>query len=140
MKKTPVLMNGQENMPRTEYPRPNFYRSEWYCLNGEWEFAYDYGQSGEERGMQTGGEYPLKITVPFCVESKLSGIGNTDFISAVWYRKKIKIESLNGKRALLHFGAVDYHAKVWVNGKFCGEHKGGYTAFTFDITNKIPII
>ena len=79
-------------------------------------------------------EFSLKINVPFCPESKLSGIENVDFMNAVWYRKNIDAAP-SGKRTLLHFGAVDYRAKVFVNGTFIGEHKGGYSSFSFDITD-----
>ena len=78
----PILKNAAAAMPRTDYPRPMWMRSEWYCLNGPWEFAFDFSVSGEERGMQTGGDYPLTINVPFCPESPLSGIGFRDFIPA----------------------------------------------------------
>lgn len=136
MKET-LPKNFEITMPRTDYPRPDWVRNDWYCLNGSWEFAYDYGRSGEARGMVVNGEYPLTINVPFCPESKLSGIGNTDFIPAVWYRKTLHFDSLPNGRCLLHFGAVDYFTKVWVNGKLCGTHKGGYTEFSFDITHAI---
>ena len=133
----PILKNANGAIPRTDYPRPMWVRSEWYSLNGEWEFEFDFGVSGEERGMVENGEFSKRITVPFCPESKLSGIGYTDFISAVWYRKKLEISKYDGRRVILHFGAVDYFSKVWVNGILCGTHKGGYTAFEYDITDKI---
>lgn len=122
---------------RTDYPRPSFVRESWYCLNGEWEFAYDHGRSGEARGMATGGDFPLRINVPFCPESKLSGIANTDFIPAVWYRRSFTLEKLPQGRVLIHFGAVDYLAKVFVNGTLAGTHKGGYTPFEIDITKLV---
>ena len=129
--------NFEETMPRIDYPSPQWARSEWYCLNGSWEFAYDHSRSGEARGMAENGEFPLTINVPFCPESKLSGIGNTDFIAAVWYRTTLRLDTLSQGRALLHFGAVDYLAKIWVNGIFCGSHKGGYTSFFLDITHAL---
>ena len=129
-----ILKNAYPGMPRTDYPRPMWVREEWYSLNGEWEFAFDFGRSGEERDMHRGGEYTHKITVPFCPESELSGIGYRDFMPAVWYRKRISVEKLDGRRAILHFGAVDYESRVWVNGKLAGVHKGGYCAFEYDIT------
>ena len=132
---TPVLKNEYANMPRTDYPRPMWMRNEWYSLNGEWEFEFDFGVSGEERKWYENGEFSKKITVPFCPESKLSGIGCVDFMPAVWYRKKINIELLGKHRAILHFGAVDYESKVWVNGHLCGTHKGGYCGFEYDVTD-----
>lgn len=133
----PMLLNENANMPRKDYPRPQWARSSWYCLNGEWDFAFDFGRSGEARGMVQNGEFPLKICVPFCPESKLSGIEYTDFIPAVWYRRHLEFKTLPEGRAILHFGAVDYFCKVWVNGIFCGSHKGGYTSFDIEITKAI---
>ncbi|MBQ9914792.1 MAG: beta-galactosidase, partial [Clostridia bacterium] len=121
------MLNQQKdsiNIPRMDYPRPQWVRDNWDCLNGEWDFAFDFGKSGEERGMVHQGEYPLKIVVPFCPESKLSGIEHKDFIPAVWYRKTISLPQIPEGRCILHFGAVDYACKVWVNGEFCGSHKG----------------
>ena len=133
----PILKNAAPNMPRTDYPRPMWTRNEWYCLNGEWEFEFDPGVSGEERRIFENGSFSRTITVPFCPESKLSGIGCTDFMPAVWYRRKINIQKPNGRRAILHFGAVDFLCKVWVNGSMCGAHEGGYCSFEFDITDKL---
>jgi len=78
------------SVPRPEYPRPQFVRPEWLCLNGEWQFEIDQGDSGLERGLR---ERPLqaRILVPFCPESSLSGIGNTDFLNAVWYRREVTV-------------------------------------------------
>lgn len=121
---------------RQEHPNPQFERATWENLNGMWEFQTDYSVSGEARGMfKAEAEYTEQINVPFCVESKLSGIGRTDFINSVWYRKHITFteENLNG-RVLLHFGAVDYETTVYVNEKQVGTHKGGYVSFEFDIT------
>ena len=133
----PILKNAVANMPRTDYPRPMWMRSEWFSLNGEWEFEFDFGVSGEERGMVENGSFSRTINVPFCPESSLSGIGYVDFMPAVWYRKKFNADPEEGKRAILHFGAVDYLSKVWVNGKLCGTHAGGYCAFEYDITDKL---
>lgn len=133
----PTLINFTSDMPRTDYPRPQWTRDNWYCLNGKWEFAFDFGKSGEERGMQFDGLFPLSILVPFCPESKLSGIEYKDFIPAVWYRRTLTLNKLPEGRAILHFGAVDFLCKVWVNGIFCGSHKGGYTSFEMDITKAL---
>lgn len=131
----PILINKYDNMPRQDYPRPAWVRSEWYSLNGEWEFEFDFSVSGEQRAMFLNGEFKNKITVPFCPESKLSGIGYRDFMPCVWYRKHFDIDIPQNSRVLLHFGAVDYESKVWVNGNLCGTHKGGYCAFSYDITD-----
>lgn len=126
-------------IPRPEFPRPQFYRGEasWINLNGEWDFELDLGASGHERWMHER-EYTGKITVPFAPESKLSGIEYTDFIAACWYRRRFERPAgFDGKRErlLLHFGAVDYEATVWINLQKIGYHMGGYTPFTVDITD-----
>ena len=124
-------------IPRPEYPRPQFARQNWCNLNGQWQFEMDQGCSGEVRGLQNEGvALSGSITVPFCPESKLSGIGYTDFIYGVWYKRTVTLEKLSGK-TLLHFGAVDYHCRAFVNGQFVGEHKGGYVSFAFDITKAL---
>ena len=121
------------SIPRPEYPRPQFQRSDWLNLNGEWEFEIDNGDSGLDRGLLTR-ELAQKITVPFCPESKLSGIEHVDFMRAVWYRKRVTIPSdWAGRRTLLHFGAVDYDATVWANGKEVARHRGGFSPFTVDL-------
>ena len=78
------------SLPRSEYPRPQFQRQDWLCLNGQWEFEIDPGDSGRERGV---GDSALsrRIQVPFCPESKLSGVEYTDFMNAVWYRCTVRI-------------------------------------------------
>ena len=120
-------------MPRGEYPRPQFQRDDWQCLNGEWEFEIDRADTGLERGLL---KQPLqdRIRVPFCPESSLSGIGETDFMNAVWYRRQATIPATwVGKRILLHSQAVDYETTVWVNGREAGRHRGGFTPFTCDL-------
>lgn len=127
---------GQNSVcPRPEYPRPQFVRNEWMNLNGEWEFAQDPGASGRDRKVQEGGALPERIIVPFCPESDLSGIGNKDYMPCVWYRKVVTLpETWKGGHVLLHFGAVDYKAFVYVNGKEAAVHEGGYSSFSVDIT------
>ena len=121
--------------PRPEHPRPDFLRNDWVNLNGAWEFEIDAGDSGEARGLISGRRLTGRITVPFCPESPLSGVGNRDFMPAVWYRKLVTAPAhWRGKRILLHFGAVDYESTVWVNGQRAGIHRGGYTPFTCDVT------
>ncbi len=125
-------------IPRPEHPNPQFYRESWQNLNGEWLFAFDHGDSGEARGLykpEQSAAFTEKITVPFCPESKLSGIGYTDFMESVWYKRSLPVtrKQLTGK-VLLHFGAVDYRARLYVNGEYVGEHYGGFTHFCFDVT------
>jgi len=122
--------------PRPEYPRPQMVRSDWMNLNGEWEFELDLSNSGLEKEFHRGAPFSRKITVPFCPESELSGIGEKDFMLCVWYRRSFTLpEKWLTKRILLHFGAVDYEAAVWVNGEPAGSHRGGYTPFTFEISD-----
>jgi beta-galactosidase/beta-glucuronidase len=111
-------------------------RSDWLSLNGWWDFALDLSDSGEERAFTEGKGFNQRILVPFAPESLLSGVGNLDFMTAVWYKRTFSIpEKWTGKRILLHFEACDYKTTVWLNGKKVGEHEGGYTPFTFDLTD-----
>jgi len=108
-------------------------------LNGTWDFQFDFGNSGNARGLYNEENFEKgdvkNITVPYCPESRLSGIGHTDWIPAVWYKRHFTLSpSQRAGRVILHFGAVDYHCRVWVNGAQVGEHKGGYSSFSFDIT------
>jgi beta-galactosidase/beta-glucuronidase len=126
------------NMPRSEHPRPDRYRPEWINLNGTWDFKFDPGASGFEQNWQTVTTYDKKIVVPFCMESKLSGIEYKDFMPAVWYRRTFQIpDKWISRRVLLHIGACDFFTRVYVNGKLAGQHSGGYISFSFDITKYI---
>ena len=130
-------MNAAPSIPRSEYPRPQFVRSDWMNLNGEWGFEIDQSLSGEARNLQTGNEFSRKIIVPFCPESDLSGVGEKDFMASVWYRRDVALPAEwidQGKRVFLHIGASDYETTVWVNGAKAGSHRGGYTSFSFEIT------
>ncbi len=121
-------------IPRPEYPRPQCVRTEWLNLNGEWQFEIDASDSGYERGLHQQG-LAGHILVPFCPESELSGIGNTDFMPAVWYRRTVAIPTAwAGKRVLLHFQACDYDTTVWANGMEVVRHRGGFTPFTADLS------
>lgn len=116
--------------PRNEYPRPQMVRRDWLCLNGPWQFEIDPGDSGLERGLK---DRPLKdqILVPFCPESSLSGIGNVDFMNAVWYRREVTIPSeWKDRDVLLHFQACDQDTTVWVNGIEVVRHRGAWTPFS----------
>lgn len=126
-----------DQLLRNEYPRPQFVREEWMSLNGEWDFDYDDQGIGErEAWYEEQHDFTSKIIVPFCYQSRLSGIGDTAFHDTVWYRKVFSVpEAYRKGRLLLHFGAVDYEAKVWVNGKLVALHEGGHTPFHADITD-----
>ncbi len=120
-------------IPRAEYPRPQFVRKDWLNLNGKWQFEIDSGDSGLERGLRTA-KLAQSITVPFCPESKLSGIGNVDYLNAVWYRREVTIPRKWGKRnVLLHLQACDYDTTVWVNDIEVGRHRGGFSPITCDL-------
>lgn len=123
---------------RNEYPRPQFQRKEWLTLNGEWDFSFDDEAIGEDAGwhrVEAQASFTRKINVPFTFQSKLSGIGDPSFHDVVWYRRTFDVpQDWNVKRIMLHFGAVDYFAKVWVNGHLVAMHEGGHTPFQADIT------
>lgn len=126
---------------RTEHPNPQFMRDHWENLNGQWQFELDHSNSGEARKLfEPEQEFSMRINVPFCPESKLSGIEYKDFMRSVWYKRDFMITDaqLQG-RVMLHFGAVDYEATVYINGCKCGTHKGGYVSFSFDITEYLKI-
>lgn len=115
-----------------EYPRPQMVRGEWQNLNGLWNYAIR--PLGEAPGKFDG-----EILVPFAVESSLSGVGKRlGQENELWYERTFTVPAKwNGQRVLLHFGAVDWKADVWVNGVSVGGHTGGYTPFGFDITNAL---
>jgi len=124
-----------EEMPRPEYPRPQFERSQWLCLNGTWTYAFDFGRTGLERDWHESKGFDGRITVPFCPESQLSGVGYTDFIPSLWYQRTIRVpEDWSGRRVLLHFGAVDYETYIYIDGQLAGRHCGTGSSFELDIT------
>ena len=127
------------NIPRCEHPKPQFERSNWINLNGEWDFCFDHGRSGiARRFYEDSACFDKKIIVPFCVESKLSGIQYKDFMYGVWYRRNFEISEENASvRTVLHFGAADFKTTVFINGNKVGEHIGGYVSFSFDITDYV---
>jgi beta-galactosidase/beta-glucuronidase len=126
----------QGQIPRPEHPRPQFQRDTWLNLNGEWDFALDFDVKGEEQGWaKDPSGLDKKIIVPFCPESRLSGIKYTGFIPAVWYHRTFTTpENWDGMRVFLHFGAVDYDCRAWINGTSLGRHYGGSSSFCFEIT------
>ncbi|MBE6591166.1 MAG: beta-galactosidase [Ruminococcaceae bacterium] len=123
---------------RKEYPRPQLVREDWLCLNGQWEFEIDNSESGEAREFFKREKLDGEITVPYCPESELSGVGNKDYMNCVWYKKDVEIPAdWKGKRIMLHIGAIDYHARLWVNGKYVASHRGGYVPFDADVTDAL---
>ncbi|MBQ3865430.1 MAG: beta-galactosidase, partial [Clostridia bacterium] len=125
------------SIPRPEHPNPQWERAAWRSLNGTWQFEIDNGVSGEARGLHKAKELSGAITVPFCPESSLSGVGNKDFMRCVWYKRIVSFtkKDLAGKRVILHFGACDFETRLFVNGERVGlPHIGGYGSFSFEIT------
>ena len=109
-----------------QIPRPDFQREKWLPLNGEWDFSFDEPI------------FDQKILVPFACETKLSGIHDTSFHNAVWYRRSFSLpEPMHDRQILLHFGAVDYTCRLWVNDQFIREHTGGQCGFSADITDAL---
>lgn len=127
------------NIPRSEHPNPQYMRENWLCLNGQWSYMLDNKKIGKSKFYhKTTVRFPDKITVPFCPQSKLSGVEHKDFIKGMWYRRNITLTNENlGGRVILHFGAVDYTCEIYVNGSLAKTHKGGYISFSADITDYV---
>lgn len=122
-------------IPRPEYPRPQFERTDWVNLNGEWTYTFDFGDSGFERGFQESTGFEGRIVVPFAPESRLSGVGYTDFINRIWYQRSIDIPAdWSDRSVILNFGAVYYVSEVYIDGQFVGRHFGGSSSFSYDIS------
>jgi len=133
-----LLLTGE--LPRPEHPRPQFERAAWVNLNGPWTYTFDFGQSGLHAGRELfkSKGFGKTILVPFCPESKLSGVGHTDFIPAMWYHRKLAIPAdWKGKRISLNFGGVDYESEIFVDGVSAGLHYGGSASFSVDLTRYV---
>jgi beta-galactosidase/beta-glucuronidase len=121
-----------ETLTEMGYPRPQLRRDEWFSLDGMWDFEIETEPTARAPDEI---EWSSRILVPFSPETPQSGIGDTGLYRACWYRRTFPVPKLAPhERLLLHFGAADYHAIVWVNGARLGEHEGGYSPFHFDIT------
>ena len=127
--RTPWAEQLDPSDPLPEYPRPQMVRADWMNLNGLWDYAITEAGAGTFTAEG-------KILVPFAVESSLSGVGRKiTKDNALWYERPFTLpKKWKGKNVLLHFGAVDWHAEVYVNDVLVGEHKGGFDPFSFDIT------
>ncbi|MHA1734729.1 MAG: sugar-binding domain-containing protein [Promethearchaeota archaeon] len=126
--------------PRSNVPDPSFRRPRFHTLNGDWEFEFDDGNVGLKEHWEIPGskEFSLSIVVPFCFQSELSGIGDTSFHDVVWYRRGFDVpDAFLGEydRLFIKFGAVDYHAMVFLNGHIVGTHEGGFTPFECEVTH-----
>jgi len=119
-------------MAEYAYPRPQLVREHWQSLNGQWKFTFD--DEKKYRRPSDAIQWTHEITVPYPPESQASGIGDRGFHRACWYQREFDI-SADGQRVLLHFGAVDYRARVWVNGHRVADHEGGHSSFYADVTD-----
>ncbi|TFC90059.1 glycoside hydrolase family 2 protein [Cryobacterium sp. TMT4-31] len=125
-----------------EYPRPQLVRNSWRELDGSWGFAHDDGREGILAHWEASAlPFDRSIRIPFPPESQASGIGDNGFHPVVWYRREVTEADvrlagydIQGDQMLLHFGAVDYRADVWLDGAYLGSHEGGHTPFSFDIS------
>ncbi len=125
-----------DSIPRPEHPIPQMERSEWLNLNGQWDFAET--DDNEDESYLTKESYPDQIIVPFCRESKLSGLEQKGFVKNVWYRRTFQVpQDWQSERIRLHIGACDWLTRVWINGVFVGRHEGGFCDFAFDITEEL---
>ncbi len=125
------------------HPRPQIVRPQWRDLTGAWRFTFDDGDEGLAAGWQSAGDFAQQIIVPFPPESAASGIGDTAHHRVSWYSRTFDASDLaaaghrDGTRLHLHFGAVDYRCRVWIDGQQVGTHEGGHTPFAFDITDAL---
>lgn len=124
-----------------DYPRPQMVRipTSWESLNGQWDFAFDDKKAGIQEKWYRQFKCQSKITVPFTYETKMSGIGDETPHDTVWYSRTVNVQKdrLVGKRLFLHFEGSDYRTTLWVNGIHIGEHTGGYSRFSFDISDAV---
>ncbi|MBR1586036.1 MAG: glycoside hydrolase family 2 [Clostridia bacterium] len=125
-----------QSIRRNAHPRPDRVRKNWQTLNGPWQFRFDWHNEGKKQRWYAKPAFDLTIEVPFAYQAALSGIAEKKHCDVIWYAREITIpDAMRNQRILLHFGAVDYQADVWLNGQYLGGHEGGYTPFTFDLTD-----
>lgn len=128
-----------QKIPRPEHPQPQFERTSWMNLNGTWDFTMQIKvDNPEENWKNKPPAFDRKITVPFAPESVLSGIGYTDFIQGLWYKRSFKVpEDWHEQRIFVNFGGVDFDTRVWINDQLIGRHIGGTGSFEFEITKAV---
>jgi len=130
-----VLSKLKKQTPRSEYPRPQLERLNWINLNGTWSYVLDSIKSGIEKKYPQSHGFENTITVPFAPESKLSGVAHTDFIFSIWYHRLVTIPpAWEGKKILLHFGAVYYESEIYIDGTLVTRHFGGSSSFEIDVS------
>ena len=130
-------MNSSVDLPR-DYPRPQLIRHRWFNLNGYWEFAFDDDDCGLNERWHHGKKFDQMILVPFPYQSIKSGVNSKDIHEIVWYSHTFSVpQDWEFDDLLLHFGAVDYLTKVWVNGRYVGTNRGGHVPFSFNIASHI---
>ncbi len=131
---TPRETTPRETIPLSEHPRPDFERAEWLNLNGRWRFAFDAANRGEQAGWAASAlPGTREIVVPFSWGSALSGVPDSADIG--WYARSVTVPAAwNGRRVFLVFGASDWKTTAWMDGQKLGEHQGGYTPFSFELT------
>lgn len=133
-------MDEFQGLSKTNYPRPDFLRDKWLDLQGQWEFEFDNENLGEQQRWYDEHAFNRSINVPYVYQSELSGINIREKHDIVWYKRTFTCgEEFKNKRVIINFGAVDFYSKLWINGIYVGSHFGGYTPFTFDITNYVDI-
>lgn len=122
-----------------DYPRPQFVRNNWENLNGAWDFAFDDDHCGEQESWYKDFKGNMTIQVPFTYETKMSGIQDETRHDQIWYRRSFQVDGsrLEKENYKLHFEGSDFITKVWVNGQYVGDHRGGYARFSFDITDVV---
>lgn len=119
-------------------PRPDFYRERWIDLNGRWSFEFDDSERGTAEKWYEGHEYSMSIQVPYCYQSKASGIHDKRKHFQMWYERRVAItDAMKGNKIWLHFGAVDYESIIYINKKYGGSHKGGFSSHSYDITELV---
>ncbi len=125
-----------QDIPRPEYPQPQFEREQWQSLNGKWEFEFDDAGQGLAQDWASGAKkFSRAIVVPYAFETAKSGIADPAFHPVIWYRRAFTVPAdWKNRRVLLHFGAVFYQAQVWINGRAAGQHEGGNVPFAIDAT------
>lgn len=130
-----ITATAQESIPLPEHPRPDFERADWQNLNGSWAFEFDKKDAGLAQKWQSGTKpFTKTISVPFPWGSPLSGV--KDEADIAWYKKSITVNpAWKGKRVFVTIGASDWETTVWLDGKLLGSHRGGYTPFSFELTN-----